>query len=224
MKEMGQFFKGFSPVAEPVLCISGHLCKGRFVTLWNEYRVVSKPRLPSWFTGNRAFRISGECLYRPVRKCQRNKADEPGTEFFVRDAFEFGKEFFVIAGVVPAARTSRIPRGVHPGRPTQRVHFESRVVGKGRPARALADLDRLLHGIPLEGVPVLNGFGAAGKIIEREDGHRQTGRDPSDLLDLLFIARGKDDFHKRGATLSQKTGICKTAGMRCQPKIEMSGF
>src|SRR5512147_2002720 len=213
-KKFSKFSKGFTPMTEPVLLFSGHLRKGRFVALWNEHRIVPEARFTPWITRNTAFRIARECFYGSVRKGQGHDADEPGAALFVRDLLESGKKFFVIADVVPSAGPARVTRGIHPGRPAQRVYFKARVVGKGRPAREPADLVGFFYGIPLEGVPVLDGFGAAGEIIERENGHRQTGSDPPDLFYLLFIARSEDDFHRnwvqRLVESRREPGDCKS--------------
>ena len=44
MYEFSKFFNGFTPVAELILLLTGHLGKSNFLSLWNEDRIIPEPR------------------------------------------------------------------------------------------------------------------------------------------------------------------------------------
>ncbi len=169
MKEIGKFFKSFTPVAEAIFLAPGHLGKGSFVIFGNEHRVVSKPCFPSRYPADTTFCVAEKSLNPSVRKRNGNATDELGAPFIVRNILEFGKKLLVIFYVVPAGAAG-VPGGIDPGRAVQSIDFESRVVRKSGFTGALADLDCFLDRILLEGVPVLHCFGAIRKIVEGKDG------------------------------------------------------
>lgn len=102
-KEIGKFFKGFSPVAELIFLFSRHLGKGPFMTLGDKYRVIAKPGFTNWFMSYATLCVPEEGLDRAIRESQSHAADEPGAPFFISNILELGQEFLVIFDVVSPA-------------------------------------------------------------------------------------------------------------------------
>ena len=188
MKELCQFFKSFTPMAEAVLLVSGHLGKGPLVTVGNENRVIAESGRPLRDPAYATFCVAEKNVDLSVWKSKGHAANEPGAPLVVRDVREFGKELFIISDIV-VARASGVSGGIDPRRAVQGIDFKSGAAGKRGFACALTDLECFFDGVPLKGVPVLHGFRAVREIIEREYRDRQVDRDPSDFFDLLFIAR-----------------------------------
>jgi len=196
MEEFSQFFKSFATVTQSVLLVTGHLCECYFFVPRYENRVIAETCCASGLAPDTTFGVAKECPDCPVWEGQGHAADESGTSFLGWYVCKFEEKLFVIFNIVPATRAACISGREHPRSAPQSVHFQTRIVGKSYLACAARDFDSFFHGVPFEGVFVLNHLGAVRVVIEGKDGNRQVKRDPLDFFDLFFISRGEDDFHK----------------------------
>src|SRR3990172_7381625 len=100
-KEFCKFFNGFSPVAQAVLLFSGHFGEGRFIPLWYEDGIISKPLFPARLPAYPSRGKSKKGFKPAPGKSQGQTAHEPRSPLFIGCLFQIEEKFFVILRVIP---------------------------------------------------------------------------------------------------------------------------
>ena len=175
-------------MADAALDPRTQLCHRPAISLRDEERVVPEPSPPHRSNSDGAGAVGLKSADEPTAGRQGQAADITGAAFRRRNLRHRAEKLCVVCRVI--LRRPREPGRSNAGPATQCLNLKAGILRQNKQDRPAGDADRFLDGVLAEGAAGLGNRWDAGKLIQQEEAHRKTGKEPAKFPNLVAVPGG----------------------------------